>query len=156
MQTLQVPSSEPQVGIRASRVSPVIIATDGRAESDPALIAGRLFAMDNESLRIASVLTPMPIMTPEATLPIPPDVDASRRADLKRAVQLQMSRAWGSGAFTNVELYDGDPATIVARLAHDANASMIVAGLGRHRVIDRLFGNETALRLVRLSSVPVL
>jgi nucleotide-binding universal stress UspA family protein len=33
---------------------------------------------------------------------------------------------------------------------------MIVAGLGRHRVIDRLFGNETALRLVRVSAVPVL
>jgi nucleotide-binding universal stress UspA family protein len=155
MQTLQIPSTEPQQGIRASRVSPVIVATDGREQSDAALIAGRLLAADTDALRVASVLQPMPIMTPEAALPISPDVEASRRADLKRGVQIQMARAW-SGDLADVELYEGDPATIIARLAHESNASMIVAGLGRHRVIDRLFGNETALRLVRVSAVPVL
>jgi nucleotide-binding universal stress UspA family protein len=155
MQTLQIPSTEPQQGIRASRVSPVIVATDGREQSDAALIAGRLLAADTDALRIASVLQPMPIMTPEAALPISPDVEASRRADLKRGVQIQMARAW-SGDLADVELYEGDPATTIARLAHESNASMIVAGLGRHRVIDRLFGNETALRLVRVSAVPVL
>jgi nucleotide-binding universal stress UspA family protein len=156
MQTLQIPSTEPQLGIRASRVSPVIVATDGREQSDTALIAGRLFAGETEALRVASVLTPMPMMTPEAALPISPDVEASRRADLKRGVQIQMARAWPGETLVDVELYEGDPATLIARMAHESNASMIVAGLGRHRVIDRLFGNETALRLVRVSSVPVL
>jgi nucleotide-binding universal stress UspA family protein len=131
------------------------VATDGREQSDAALIAGRLLAADTDALRVASVLQPMPIMTPEAALPISPDVEASRRADLKRGVQIQMARAW-SGDLADVELYEGDPATTIARLAHESNASMIVAGLGRHRVIDRLFGNETALRLVRVSAVPVL
>ena len=32
---------------------------------------------------------------------------------------------------------------------------MIVSGLGRHRVADRVFGDETALRLIRLADVPV-
>jgi nucleotide-binding universal stress UspA family protein len=32
---------------------------------------------------------------------------------------------------------------------------MIVAGLGRHRVTDRVFGDETALRLIRSADVPV-
>ena len=155
MQTLQIPSTEPQQGIHASRVSPVIIATDGREQSDAALVAGRLLAADTDALRVASVLQPMPIMTPEVALPISPDIEASRRADLKRGVQIQMARAW-SGDLADVELYEGDPATTIARLAHESNASMIVAGLGRHRVIDRLFGNETALRLVRVSAVPVL
>src|SRR6185295_18995083 len=54
------------------------------------------------------------------------------------------------------EVYEGDPAATIARVAHEANASLIVAGLGRHRVVDRLFGDETALRLVRLAGVPVL
>lgn len=156
MQTLQIPSTEPQQGISASRVSPVIVATDGREQSDTALIAGRVFAESKDALRIVSVLTPMPIMTPEVPLPISPDVEASRRADLKRGVQMQMARAWEGAELADVELYEGDPATIIARLAHESNASMIVAGLGRHRVIDRLFGNETALRLVRVSAVPVL
>ena len=156
MQTLQMPSTEPQQGSRASRVSPVIIATDGREQSDAALIAGRLFAEDNEALRVVSVLAPMPVVSPEAAIPISPDIEASRRADLKRGVQIQMARAWGGDEIGEVEVYDGDPATTVARLAHESNASIIVAGLGRHRVIDRLFGNETALRLIRVSAVPVL
>ncbi|HEX8944658.1 MAG TPA: universal stress protein [Gemmatimonadaceae bacterium] len=156
MPTLQVPSTEPQQGIRASRVSPVIVATDGREQSDAALIAGRLFAEDPDALRVATVLSPVPIMTPEAAIPISPDVEASRRADLKRGVQSQMARAWGGAGLADVEIYEGDPATTIARLANESNASMIVSGLGRHRVIDRLFGNETALRLVRVSAVPVL
>lgn len=156
MPTLQVPSTEPQQGIRASRVSPVIVATDGREQSDAALIAGRLFAEDPDALRVATVLSPVPIMTPEAAIPISPDVEASRRADLKRGVQSQMARAWGGAELADVEIYEGDPATTIARLALESNASMIVSGLGRHRVIDRLFGNETALRLVRVSAVPVL
>jgi nucleotide-binding universal stress UspA family protein len=156
MPTLQVPSTEPQQGIRASRVSPVIVATDGREQSDAALIAGRLFAEDPDALRVATVLSPVPIMTPEAAIPISPDVEASRRADLKRGVQSQMARAWGGAELADVEIYEGDPAATIARLAHESNASMIVSGLGRHRVIDRLFGNETALRLVRVSAVPVL
>jgi len=156
MQTLQIPSTEPLLGIRASRGSPVIVATDGREQSDAALIAGRLLAGETEALRVAAVLTPVPVMTPEAALPISPEIEAARRADLTRGVQIQMARAWSGETLADVELYEGDPATLVARLAHESNASMIVAGLGRHRVIDRLFGNETALRLVRMSAVPVL
>jgi len=155
MQILQSPSTEPQQGIGASRASPVIVATDGREQSDAALIAGRIFAAGTDALRVASVLSQMPVMTPEAALPISPDLEAARRSDLKRGIQTQMARAW-SGSLADVELYEGDPATTIARLAHESNASMIVAGLGRHRVIDRLFGNETALRLVRVSAVPVL
>jgi nucleotide-binding universal stress UspA family protein len=155
METLQIPSIGPQLGIRATRVSPVIIATDGREQSDPALIAGRLFAEDKESLRVASVLMPMPTVASDAAIPIPADVEVLRRANLKRAVQVQMARAWG-GEIADIELSEGDPATLIARLANESNGSMIVAGLGRHRVIDRLFGSETALRLVRVSAVPVL
>ena len=33
---------------------------------------------------------------------------------------------------------------------------MIVAGLGRHEVADRVFGDETALRIVRSATAPVL
>jgi nucleotide-binding universal stress UspA family protein len=156
MQTLQSPSTEPHRGIRASLTSPVIVATDGREQSDAALIAGRLFAADAGSVRVASVLAPMPVMTPDATPLNLPELDASRRADLKRSVQRQMARVWSGEGLVDAEVHEGDPATIIARLAHDSHASLIVAGLGRHRVIDRLFGNETALRLVRVSEAPVL
>jgi nucleotide-binding universal stress UspA family protein len=55
----------------------------------------------------------------------------------------------------DVELHEGDPATVITRLAHKDGAALIVCGLGRHRVTDRVFGDETALRLIRVADVPV-
>ena len=101
MDTLNIPSALPEIGVRASHSAPIIIATDGRAQSDSALVVGRLYAESANALR------------------------------------------------------EGDPATVIARMAHQSAATMIVAGLGRHRVPDRVFGDETALRLIRTSDVPV-
>jgi nucleotide-binding universal stress UspA family protein len=150
-------SDAPELGIRAHKASPVIIATDGREQSDGALSTGRLFVDQNDAVRVVSVLNPAPVVSVEAPIVVSPDVEAARRAELKREVLTQVDRTWGRELGpADVEIEDGDPATVIARLANEANASLVVAGLGRHRVIDRLFGNETALRLVRQCAVPVL
>jgi len=155
MSTQLDPSPSPELGIRALKAAPVIIATDGRDQSDPAIVAGRTFGGTDDALRVVTVLRPLPVVSSEATVPIPPDVEASRRADQKRVVAAQLRRLCGL-VDIDVELYAGDPAATIARVAHESGASMIVAGLGRHRVMDRLFGDETALRLIRLAGVPVL
>jgi nucleotide-binding universal stress UspA family protein len=147
----------PELGIRALKASPVIIATDGREESDPALTIGRILAGDgDEALRVVTVVRPLPLVSPDASIPYSVEGDEVRRAEQKHAVLEQMRRVWGDESHVNVEVYDGEAATRIADLAHESNASLIVAGLGRHRVMDRLFGDETALRLIRLSGVPVL
>jgi len=156
MGTLTLETTRPELGVRAAKTSPVIVATDGRDQSDAELIAGGLLANPENGLRVITVLKPMPIVSPEAQLPVSPDVEASRRAEAKRAVKEQLTRVWDVPGNLEVEIYDGDPATMIANAAHDSNASMIVSGLGRHRVMDRLFGDETALRLIRVSAVPVL
>src|SRR4051812_48640607 len=156
MGTLTMESVRPELGVRAAKASPVIVATDGRDQSDAALMAGRLLAGGSDGLRVVTVLKPMPIVTPEAQLPISPDFEASRRAEAKRAVKEQLVRVWDTQMSADIEVYDGDPATTIANVAHDSNASMIISGLGRHHVMDRMFGDETALRLIRVSAVPVL
>jgi len=157
MGTLTMETVRPEVGVRAAKTSPVIVATDGRDQSDAALVAGGLLAgASDERLRVITVLKPMPIVSPEAQLPVSPDVEASRRAEAKRTVREQLGRVWNVPFDASVEVYDGDPATTIANVAHESNASMIVSGLGRHRVMDRLFGDETALRLIRVAAVPVL
>ena len=157
MGTLTMETVRPEVGVRAAKTSPVIVATDGRDQSDAALVAGGLLAgASDERLRVITVLKPMPIVSPEAQLPVSPDVEASRRAEAKRTVREQLGRVWNVPFDAQVEVYDGDPATTIAHVAHESNASMIVSGLGRHRVMDRLFGDETALRLIRVAAVPVL
>lgn len=152
METLNHPSALPELGVRASHAAPIIIATDGRAQSDSALVMGRLFAQAPEALRVVTVLKAMPII-PEAPLAVSPDLEAARHDEMRRDVMTQMTRTWDDKY--DVELRDGDPATVIARLAHEAGATMIVTGLGRHRVSDRVFGDETALRLIRMSDVPV-
>ena len=144
----------PQEGVRANRASPVIVATDAHDQSNSAMLLGRLLAPQSDALRIVTVLKRLPSVTPEMPVPMSADVEASRRAEQKRMVRHQAARVWGEEAL-DVELCEGDPATTIARLARTTNATLIVSGLGRHRVLDRMFGDETALRLVRVSSVPV-
>ena len=156
MGTLTMETVRPEQGVRAAKTSPVIVATDGREQSDAALVAGGLLAAPADGLRVVTVVKPMPIVSPEAQLSLSPEVAVSRRAEAKRSVKEQLGRVWDLPLSADVELYDGDPATVIANVAHESNASIIVAGLGRHRVMDRLFGDETALRLIRLAAVPVL
>ncbi len=152
MDTLNATPATPELGVRASRASPVVIATDGRAQSDSALVVGRLFAGSLDAARVVTVMKSMPIL-PDSQITVSADIHAARRADARRVAMEQLARAWGGES--DVELGEGDPATVIARLAHETGATMIVAGLGRHRVADRIFGDETALRLIRVSDVPV-
>lgn len=152
MDTMRQQSSEPEVGVRASRAAPVVIATDGRRQSDGALVVGRLLAETTDATHIVTVLRALPVI-PDAQLSVTADLDAARRAAVKRDISSQMHRTWDDEY--DVELREGDPATVITRIAHQTGATMIVAGLGRHRVSDRVFGDETALRLIRMSDVPV-
>jgi nucleotide-binding universal stress UspA family protein len=153
METVGIPSALPETGVRASRSAPIIIATDGRAQSDSALIVGRMLAESPSAFRLVTVVKPIPVIA-ETPVPVPDEVDDERRESIRREIETQMVRTWDEEY--DVELHEGDPATVISRLAHQTGATMIVAGLGRHRVTDRVFGEETALRLVRMSDVPVL
>ena len=68
MDTLKIPSALPELGIRASHSSPVVIATDGRSQSDSALVVGRLFAESPDAMRLVTVLKPMPVIPAPGTI----------------------------------------------------------------------------------------
>jgi nucleotide-binding universal stress UspA family protein len=152
MDSLKMASAAPEIGVHASLAAPIIIATDGQEQSDAALAMGRLLAESSDAVRLVRVLRTLP-MVPDVPIQIPMDVENVRRTEARYEVAAQANRVWQDVG--DVELHEGDPATVIARLAHKAGASMIVAGLGRHRVTDRVFGDETALRLIRSADVPV-
>jgi nucleotide-binding universal stress UspA family protein len=152
MEMLRVPSIPPELGVRASKTAPIIVATDGLPQSDAAILVGRMLAEDPEALKIVTVIRPMPII-PETTIAMNAEFALSRRAELQREVIGQMTRVLD--ALEPVEVLEGDPAATIARLAHQSAATMIVCGLGHHRVSDRVFGDETALRFIRMADVPV-
>jgi nucleotide-binding universal stress UspA family protein len=152
MNTMTNALAHPDLGVRATQAAPVIIATDGRPQSDAALVVGRLLAESPDALRVVTVLRALPVI-PEVQLTVTANLDAARRAEARREACAQVTRLWSMEA--EVELREGDPASVITRLAHQTGATLIVAGLGRHRVSDRVFGDETALRLIRMSDVPV-
>jgi nucleotide-binding universal stress UspA family protein len=153
MKTCRLPSSPSALGVRASKAAPIIIATDGLPQTDHALVLARMIAGSADALRVVSVIRPTP-MIPESNMVVGLETTRVRRADAQRHVIAQMTRSWED--LCSLEIGEGDPAAVVATIAHESNATMVVCGLGKHRVADRVFGDETALRLMRVCDVPVL
>ena len=156
METLTQPHVTAFTGARAG---PVMVATDGLPQSRGALATARAIADQlHTTVRVIAVHPSIALMVPDGQLLLDPNVTASLRADLTRRVREQCSRvAEEEGASVDeFEVLNGDPARVISDVARDGHAQLIVMGLGRHELADRLFGDETALKLVRASGVPVL
>ena len=154
MRTLREAPNAPLQGVRPSRSSPVIVATDGHDQSNAAMMMARIFAPEKDARRVISVLKLLPAVTPELPVTVTEEVEAARRREQTRLVRQQAKSVWDDDDI-DVDLEDGDPATCIAQHARQVNATLIVTGLGRHRVVDRIFGDETTLRLIRVAGTPV-
>ena len=139
------------------KFSVLLLASDGSPAMDATIHIVRLIAQrDGAQIRVVTAVEPMPFVTPEGNLPLVPEIETARHDELKRHVLDQLARGAPESASWSVEQIDGRPDATIARVAHEANADLIVLGLGEHGVIDRWFGGETALRVLRLAGVPVL
>lgn len=149
-----------QPGSRAAtereRSGPILVATDATSASEPALRAARALAEHTGAeVQVISVLEPIAPLPPlVGGVELPQHLDSDRSDSLRQAVEAQVRDTVGSAEWP-VTVVQGHPAAVIARTASRAGARMIVMGIGRHEVSDRLFGDETALRVLRLADVPV-
>jgi len=121
----------------------VLVATDGTAQSDGALRIALARAGDmRAAVQVVTVATAKPMVAPEMPFAL--------------WNEAQLERVTGRPRAHPVELLDGYPAFTIARMAIERRAALVVVGLGRHNVAERLFSDETALQLARISRVPVL
>lgn len=135
----------------------ILVATDGESQSLGALAAAGAFAARLDArVQPLAVNWPKAFITAEAPLIFDPYLESARRAELLRRARAQATPYAGSQRFRATEVRDGDPPAVIATVAADRQAQLVICGLGRHQIVDRLFGDETALRLVRVSRVPVL
>ena len=136
----------------------ILVATDGTTQSDGAVaIAMDVARVLDARVEVLSVHRPVVLISPESALVVSPDIEQGRRADLLRSVNSQLERVVGDDACCDaVQIRDGDPPREIAEAAAERRIQLVITGLGRHEVIDRLFGDETALKLVRFCGVPVL
>lgn len=135
---------------------PLLVATDGTARSDAALRAARAMAeVTGQKVLVLAVHAPLPVLGPEVPIATSPTMDLESRARLHDQVVEQMARV-GLAEPWPVRVSTGSPPALIAKLAKTVDAALIVMGLGGHGVLDRIFGDEMALQVLRMTTVPVL
>lgn len=139
---------------------PVLVATDGTRQSEGALAVARSLAgATGSTVQILTVQRPLTLVVPEAQLLLEPDATARLASELRDRARIQcaeIANECSGPALPEPEVLGGEPERVIARVAIERNARLIVVGIGRHDVADRIFGSETALKIARVSQVPVL
>ncbi|HEY9515142.1 MAG TPA: universal stress protein, partial [Gemmatimonadaceae bacterium] len=121
-------------------------------------VAAQLFAARTGApVQLVSVLEPLIVQTFDmGTVPMEAAMDEPRRAMLRELIHDQLRRLLPASTELQVTLLDGIAAQVLAHVAHDRDARLLILGRGRHGLVDRLMLGETVLRALQLADVPVL
>ena len=137
-----------------ARSTTLLIATDGTPQSDAAIALAHLLPLGEKgAVKVLTVVDRAPIPW-GADHSVVSEYERGLRAEAQQMAQAQLRRLGNTD--WRVEVRSGEPATTIAAMAKESGARMIVVGLGGHGPAARFFGNETALRLMRTSQVPIL
>ena len=133
----------------------LLLATDGTSQSDAAISLARLLCLREESrVTVVTVVDHAPIPWGAVDRSLVMDYERGLQQEAERTATDQVRRLGGDT--WQVEVRTGNPAATIAAVAQESGARIVVVGLGGHGAAARLFGNETALRLMRESQTPVL
>lgn len=141
-----------------ARPGPILLATDGTSSSDPAFIATRLLAgRTGQHVHVLTVFDTAPLLAPDA-VPVMPlrEWDIARAEQMLEEARRQVREQVGESVAWSTDMRLGSPAATIARTARELRATVIVTGLSRHGLVDRMFGGETPRRIAQVADVPVL
>jgi len=138
-----------RVASRENRRGRIVVATDGRLPSDNALVAAQTLAA-RSAFAVVSVLAESASKDRTTGWEHVPETPRAHY-DLVRA---QVHRVLGDSADAWIEVRRGYPPAVLASYAEAHDATLLIAGLGRADVMDRLLGDESALRLARMAQTP--
>ena len=135
---------------------PVLIATDGSRVAGSAIRLAKIMADAGEwAPEIVTVFEPLPVSVAELTLAAPTPAYLQGVTDsLLALIESQVRRAGGADWRLSVEF--GRAASGIARVAEERAAEMVIVGLGEHGKLARMFGAETAARVMRHVHVPLM
>lgn len=143
--------------VSPSRVARILVATDGSETSRAAYVAAELIAASCRArVHVLSVLELLPAIVPPPGTPIVTTGIDRWREDALRIDMVEQLLQLGRLAKWTTEIRPGDPATVIAEVAKERNADLIIVGASPHGMVDRLLGEETAAHLARLVNRPLL
>ena len=136
----------------------LLVATDGTPRSDAAVaLTGDLAARDELRVELVSVFEPLSAFDTELSRAMRLyDTDLAMRQELRNAVDGQRARLGLAQQPWPTHFEIGHPAHTIADAARAMGCDTIILGLGGHSLMERIFGHEMTLQVVRLADVPVL
>ncbi|MCU0619504.1 MAG: universal stress protein [Gemmatimonadaceae bacterium] len=130
----------------------LLAASDGSEAAEGALrVAAALAARDQAELVTVSVVEPVPygMPIPDIAIAVPmlPVADPAMLTARRDAIAAQAMRCGARRPVVTVET--AMPVQGILQAAAQFDADLVILGIGRHGPLDRLFGSETALHVVR-------
>ena len=137
----------------------ILVATDGSETAHAAYTAAELIAAQTRvRVHVLSVVEAFPAVAqiPGTTVPAPAlDVEEATRDSLRADMVEQLLTRGRLGRWST-EILVGKPATVIADAAKEREADLVIIGAGKHGLVDRLIGEETASNLAKIVQRPVL
>lgn len=137
---------------------PIIVASDTTPASDAAFpLAAALAERARSEIVAVTVIEPMnvPIYGVDGMV-VSMDSFDDTEPSREQATRAQLIRMVSSTAQWPVLVRMGEAGREVSAVADTMRARLVVIGRGRHHGLDRIFGGESALRLLQLGDAPVL
>jgi len=136
---------------------PILLAIDGRTvDASTCQVASMLFDRLGADVRVLGVLEPLPTVSLDGALPVAPEITDAMRDELYEQLTTEVTSVATQGRTWPIETRWGLPPVTIAVRARELGARVIVLGLGRHDLAARLLGTETALKVLRLTDLPIL
>jgi nucleotide-binding universal stress UspA family protein len=149
------PTGRQRADSRAERR--ILVATAGEAESSGALrLTAALAARDASRVLALGVATPLPHNRFSfVSVREPVALDEQNRLEVLEKVRQAVQGVPGADAWEK-RASIGMPPDLINAVASRWKASLILLGIGRHNRMDRIFGTETAVAVIRGARIPVL
>jgi nucleotide-binding universal stress UspA family protein len=128
----------------------IVVAADGRTPSEAAIAAACRLAYGATFGVISVISVGLSTDREQIQTSAPLSVDARREL-----IERQLHRVLGEAPDAWIEIRSGYPPAALASFAQLHGVSILVVGIGRPAVLDRLRGDESTLRLARMTQTPL-
>lgn len=142
---------------RRALIGPILVAAEDASPIDGALHVAQLLARrDRVNAHLVTVVRPLALPT---SLFAPGDRDAweeLRRQQQLTTVRQRLHETIGRTAHFSVSAESGSPAPVIARIARERRAELILLGIDAHGAPRRPATEDAALQVTRTADVPVV